>query len=129
MVHVPLRQHDTGYCTVGTLLVTLVVQKYPLGTKHVRASLINTTILSTSLIGVYKNVFTVNKVVLLRIHTSFLNKKRNNSFHLVMNTFLGMENKILRIYSRDHSIPDRSSFEQRNNHLQVYHAKYAVSPI
>lgn len=45
-----------------------------------------------------------------------------------MNTFLGMEKKILRIYSRDYSIADRRSFEQRNNPLQVYRAKYAISP-
>lgn len=53
-------------------MVTLVVQIYPLGTKHVLASLINTTILSNFLTGVYRNVFIVDKVVLLRIHTFFL---------------------------------------------------------
>lgn len=56
MVHVLLRQRETGYCTVRILLVTLVDQKYPLGKKHVHASLIITTILSNFLTGVYKNV-------------------------------------------------------------------------
>lgn len=69
MVHVLLRQHETGYCTVRTLLVILVVQKYQLGAKHVHLSLINTKILSNFPTGVYINVFTVDKVVLLRIHT------------------------------------------------------------
>lgn len=75
MVHVLLRQHETGYCAVRTLLVTLVVQKCPLGTKHVLASLINITILSNFLTGVHRNVFNVDKVVFLRIHTCFLKIK------------------------------------------------------
>lgn len=75
MVHVLLRQHETGYCTVRTLLVILAVQKYQLGAKHVHLSLINTKILSNFLTGVYICVFTVDKVVLLRIQTSFLKRK------------------------------------------------------
>lgn len=78
-----LRLWFTFYCdnmkrvigTVRTLLGTLVVQKYPLGTKHVLTSLINTTILSNFLTGVHRNVFTVDKVVLLRIQTCFLKIK------------------------------------------------------